>query len=136
VTVGFNPLRWRLETEQKHLIEELERLKTNVRPADETREDSPFGIGEEAATQSSELEKRLALDKRMRDQLAEVEHALRKFEQGTYGLCDACGQPIDPARLEALPQANLCLSCKASQAKTATGQRLVKMVKRAKPSGK
>ena len=50
---------------------------------------------------------------------AGVEHALRKFEEGTYGLCDSCGQPIDPARLEALPQASLCLSCKAKQAKDA-----------------
>ena len=117
MTTDFNPLRWRLETERKRLIEELERLKTNVCAADERRKGSPYSNEDEAATESSELEKRLALDKRIRDQLAEVEHALHKFEQGTYGLCDACGQPIDPARLEALPQANLCLSCKSLQAK-------------------
>ncbi|MBA7707673.1 RNA polymerase-binding transcription factor DksA [subsurface metagenome] len=38
-----------------------------------------------------------------------------KCDEGTYGLCDACGQPIDPARLEALPEASLCLSCKAAE---------------------
>ncbi|MBA7610741.1 RNA polymerase-binding transcription factor DksA [subsurface metagenome] len=91
-------------------MEEFERLKTNVRA--ERREGSPFGKREEEATESFELEKRLALEKGIKDRLAEVEHALHKFENGTYGLCDACGQPIDPARLEALPQASLCLSCK------------------------
>ena len=117
MTTNFNLLRSRLEMEQKHLNEELEQLKANIRPADERREGSPFGKREEEATESFELEKRIALEKRTRDLLAEVEHTLHKFDQGTYGLCDSCGQPIDPARLEALPQASLCLSCKAKNAK-------------------
>ena len=120
MTMGFNLLRSRLEQEQKRLTEDLEQLKANTRP--ERREGSPFGKREEEATESFELEKRLALEKRIKDQLAEIEHALDKFDKGTYGLCDNCGQPIDPARLEALPQANLCLSCKALQAKNAKGK--------------
>jgi DnaK suppressor protein len=119
VATQFNLLRSHLESEQKRLISELEQLKASARPADERREGSPFGKREEEATETLELETRLALEKRIRVQLAEIEHALSKFENGTYGLCDICGQPIDPARLEALPQANLCLSCKASQAKDA-----------------
>ena len=119
VTTDFNLLRSRLQSEQKHLTEQLEQLKTSVRPAGERREGSPFGKREEEATESLELEKRLALEKRVREQLAEVSHALHKFEEGTYGLCDSCGQPIDPARLEALPQARRCMSCKAQQAKNA-----------------
>ena len=122
MTTGFNLHRSSLEAERKRLIEELEQFRASVRPADERREGSPFGKREEEATETQELEKRLALEKRTRDQLAEVEHALHKFEEGTYGLCDICGQPIDPARLEALPQANLCLSCKAHQAKNAKGK--------------
>jgi len=122
MTVDFNILRSRLEDEQKHLIEELEQLQANVRPVEERREGSPFGKREEAATESLELEKRLALEKSLRNQLSEVEHTLHKFEEGTYGLCDSCGQPISPDRLEALPRANLCLSCKAQQAKNAKGK--------------
>jgi len=122
VTTGFNILRSRLESELKRLNEELEQLIAGVRPADERREGSPFGKREEEATETLELEKRLALEKRIRSELAGVEHALHKFEQETYGLCDSCGQPIDPARLEALPQASLCLSCKALQAKNAKGK--------------
>jgi len=122
MTVDFNMLRAQLENEHKRLTEELEQLEASIRPAKERREGSPFGKREEEAAESFELEKRLALEKQLRDSLADVEHALRKFEEGSYGLCDICGQPIDPARLEALPQANLCLNCKASQAKNVKGK--------------
>jgi len=122
VVTGFNLLRSRLENEHKRLTEELEQLMASASPGDERREGSPFGKREEEATESFELEKRLALEKQIKDRLAEVEHALRKFEEGTYGLCDRCGQGIDPARLEALPEANLCLSCKALLAKNARGK--------------
>ena len=122
MTISFNLLRSRLETEQKRLTKELAQFKASVRPAEERREGSPFGKREEEATESFELEKRLALEKRIRDQLVEVAHALHKFEEGTYGMCDICGQPIDPARLEALPQATLCLNCKTQQAKNAKGK--------------
>jgi DnaK suppressor protein len=118
----FNLLRARLESERKRLIEEMEQLKSTIRPADERREGSPFGKREEEATESYELERRLTLEKSIREQLASVEHALQKFEDGTYGLCDDCGQPIDPERLEALPQATLCLDCKARQAKDVRGK--------------
>jgi len=118
----FNILRSRLESEQRRLIEEMEQLNASVRPASERREGSPFGKREEEATEALELERRLSLEKRIRDSLVEVAHALYKFEHGTYGLCDICGQPIDPARLEALPQAKLCMSCKTQQAKDAKGK--------------
>jgi len=122
VTTNFNLLRSHLESERKHLIEQLEQLEADAQPKEERREGSPFGKREEEATESFEFEKRLALEKQTRDQLAAVEHALSKFEKGTYGLCDLCGQSIDPARLEALPQASLCLNCKAKQAKNAKGK--------------
>ena len=122
MVTNFNLLRSRLENEKKRLSEELEQLKANIRPAEERREGSPFGKREEEATESLELERRLALEKQIRDQLAEMERALHKFEENTYGLCESCGQPIDPARLDALPQAKLCLSCKTNQAKNAKGR--------------
>ena len=114
---NLEQIRARLESEQKRLLAELNQLEANVRPAEERREGSPFGKREEEATESLELEKRLALEKQVRAHLAEVEHALHKFEEGTYGLCDSCGQPIAPDRLEALPQASLCVECKAKNAK-------------------
>ena len=117
MTTNFEQLRARLESEQERLLGELKQLEANTRPAEERREGSPFGKREEEATESFELEKRLALEKQIRNHLTEVKHALGKFEKGTYGLCDICGQPIDPARLEARPQANLCVNCKVKDAK-------------------
>ncbi len=122
MTINLDLLRSRLESEQKHLTEQLEQFEAGIRPAGERREGSPFGKREEEATETLELEKRLALEKRISEQLAGVELALKKFEDGTYGSCEGCGQPIDPDRLEALPQATLCMSCKAQQAKDAKGQ--------------
>ena len=120
MTTKFKNLRSRLESEQRRLLGELEQLQANLPPIEVRREGSPFGKREEEATESFELEKRLALEKQIRDQLDEVEHTLHKLERGTYGLCDNCGQPIDPARLEALPQASLCMNCKAKNEKGRT----------------
>jgi DnaK suppressor protein len=113
MTTDFNLLRRRLEAERKRFLEELKAAALVA----ERRERRPHGEYGELATEIAEVEKGLILEKRIREQLAEVEHALDKFEQGTYGLCDNCGKPIDTARLEALPQANLCLSCKAHRVK-------------------
>jgi len=103
-------------------MEELEQMEASANPTDERREGSPFGKREEEATEALELEKRLVLEKRIKEQIVSVEHALHKYEEGTYGFCDNCGQPIDPARLEAIPEANLCIKCKAQQAKNAKGK--------------
>jgi RNA polymerase-binding transcription factor DksA len=115
----FNELHERLKQEKMQLNSELQRLKAEEKSADGQREGSPFGKREEGATEAFELEKRMALERSLADALVDVEHALKKYEAGTYGICDLCSRPIEPARLEALPQANLCLECKAHQAKNA-----------------
>lgn len=45
------------------------------------------------------------------NELREIENALRRLAGGTYGECEACGEPISPNRLKALPWARYCLSC-------------------------
>jgi DnaK suppressor protein len=119
MTEQFKKQHEQLEAEHKRLADELTQLQNNASTAEERREGSPFGKREEEATETLELEKRLALENRVRQEMAKVEHALEKIKEGTYGLCDNCGKPINPERLEALPQANLCLNCKASLAKNA-----------------
>lgn len=109
-------LRTRLEADKIHISKELEQLKAG-HFVEDRREGSPFGKREEEATEALELENRLALDNKLTTQLAAVEHALDKFDKGTYGLCDNCEQPIEWARLEALPQASLCMKCKAEKVK-------------------
>ena len=122
MTADYSKLRKQLKDEQKRLTEELEQLHSSASSSEERREGSPFGKREEEATETLELEKRLVLENRIRQELAGIEHALDKFDKGTYGLCDNCGQPIAPERLEALPQASLCVNCKAQQAKNAKGR--------------
>lgn len=117
MTIDSKKLRSQLDGERKHLLAELEQLKADSSPPEERREGSPFGKREEEAAESFELEKRIALEKQTREHLAEVKHALQKFEDGTYGLCDVCQKPIAPARLEVLPEASLCIDCKAKNAK-------------------
>ena len=112
-------IRSNLEIEKKRLLEELEQLNADGRPSEERREGSPFGKREEEATESLELEKRLAMERRIKDQLGDIEIAMTKFETGKYGLCETCGKPIESARLELLPAARQCMSCKALQAKNA-----------------
>lgn len=69
------------------------------------------------ANENIELTSRLTAAQHTREQLARVDRALEKLAAGTYGLCDLCGKPISPERLKAIPQANLCMKCKARQEK-------------------
>ena len=47
--------------------------------------------------------------------LARTERAVAKLDDGSYGICDACGEPISPGRMRALPDGVLCVRCAASQ---------------------
>jgi len=107
----FDALEARLKAERLRLVEQFDALKA-TRPQEDRREGSPFGKREEEATETADLENRLALEKRVLDQMAEVDNALDKIVKGTFGRCESCGQVMDPARLEALPYAKLCVSCK------------------------
>jgi DnaK suppressor protein len=114
----FTKFLQQLKAEKARLLQEMEQIQTSQQTA-ERRAGGPFGKRGEEASQVLELEKRLDLEKRLKKALAEIDHALEKYEAGTYGLCDSCGKPIEPARLEALPQANLCLGCKVRQTRDA-----------------
>jgi len=50
-----------------------------------------------------------ALLNQLREQLAEMQRALAKFDDGSYGLCERCGNPIAEARLEAMPATRYCI---------------------------
>jgi DnaK suppressor protein len=48
--------------------------------------------------------------------LERTERALAKLDEGTYGLCDVCGEPIAPKRLAVMPEVGLCVECSREQA--------------------
>ena len=119
MAVDLKKVRTSLEVEKKRLLAELEQLNADGRPTEERREGSPFGKREEEATESLELERRLAMEKRIKEQLGDIDKALIKIDTGTYGQCESCGKPIEAARLEILPQTSHCMNCKSLQAKNA-----------------
>lgn len=67
-------------------------------------------IGDDAS-QIAEVSKSLALKNHLERLLSQIEAAIRRIEQGVYGVCERCGQLINPERLEALPYATMCLGC-------------------------
>jgi RNA polymerase-binding protein DksA len=70
--------------------------------------DSNFADSSQVTAERGEAE---ALAAKLRDTLDEVEEALAKLEAGSYGVCEECGKPINPARLEAKPAARYCIDC-------------------------
>lgn len=101
-TVDYRAL---LEEERTDLLAKLEEFSVG---AGRLSYDSNFADSSQVTAERGEVE---ALVGSLREALDEVEGALRKVEDGTYGNCDDCGQPIDPLRLEAKPAAPYCINC-------------------------
>jgi RNA polymerase-binding protein DksA len=70
-----------------------------------------YGSQAAAATQVFEQQRDLAMRDREKAQLMQVEAALAALDDGTYGTCRSCGQPISEGRLEAIPWSTLCIDC-------------------------
>jgi DnaK suppressor protein len=94
----------KLELVRQETIEKLENLRLDLRNMAEPTAD-------EADADAYEREKTLALVQSLQRKLESIERAIQLAQQGTYGICESCGDRIDPARLEILPQATLCLKC-------------------------
>jgi RNA polymerase-binding protein DksA len=77
--------------------------------------DSGEGAGDDqadAGTKTFEREHEMSLAANSRDLLSQVERALQRLDDRTYGICESCGNPIGKGRLQAFPRATLCVSCK------------------------
>jgi RNA polymerase-binding protein DksA len=68
---------------------------------------------EDIASDLANHEMTLTQIKELEQQLKIIEHALQRVEQGIYGVCECCGESIDPSRLEIIPETTLCIQCKA-----------------------
>ncbi len=76
------------------------------------------GMDEEyadAGTATFERERDLSLSNNIRDLTEKIDRALERIEEGSYGLCERCGRPIEKARIKALPYATLCLRDKRAE---------------------
>lgn len=70
---------------------------------------------EDAAKKREEYERDLPVEYLLETKLKSIERALEKFEKGKYGICEKCGKKISEARLEAIPEAQLCIKCKINE---------------------
>jgi DnaK suppressor protein len=66
----------------------------------------------DAGAKTFQREHELALTQQARELLAQTERALSRISDGSYGVCESCGQAIGKARLQAFPRATLCVACK------------------------
>jgi DnaK suppressor protein len=102
----------RLLAERKRTLEELKRLRSYM----EVGEERIISSGEDsvdAAADVYEREKTLAIIQTLQKKVASIERALRAAEKGSYGICEVCHQPVDPARLEVMPHTTTCVQCQA-----------------------
>lgn len=97
-----------LEHEQSELKKELSELGFGAQGQTGLDYDSNFADSSQVTAERGEAE---ALVKELRNALGDVERALEKFEAGTYGTCERCGEPIGAARLEAKPAVTTCINC-------------------------
>lgn len=67
------------------------------------------------ASMESERNFTLRLRDRERKLINKIQEALQRIEDGTFGICESCGEEIDAKRLEARPVTTLCINCKTSQ---------------------
>jgi RNA polymerase-binding protein DksA len=76
--------------------------------------DATTELNKDFAEQATELENRdvmIALGREGRAELVQIERALERMEAGSYGICESCGKPIAPARLDAHPASSRCIEC-------------------------
>ncbi len=77
--------------------------------------DSGDGAGQDQADLGAttfERDHEMSVLNNEREKLAQIDRALARIEDGTYGVCESCGQPIGKLRLMAFPRATLCMTCK------------------------
>jgi DnaK suppressor protein len=96
-----------LHRRRAELVDRRERLARHTRHREEP-------LPPDFAEQAVELENGetlVALDRECNAELREIERALRRIEDGSYGDCTDCGEPIAAQRLQALPAASQCIDC-------------------------
>ena len=104
-----------MDEEKRNLQKELEDLRREIQRLGETLASKPdygFGRGDPAIY---EWEMTLARQEALKNRVSRLEDLLQHMEEGRYGVCERCGEPIAPARLKVLPHTTLCIKCAQSR---------------------
>ena len=107
----------RLLEERGRVLREMEELESDLsRSLEDASGENPNDQHmAETAGATLDREMNLTLQDNARATLARIERAIGKVEEGTYGRCDKCGEPISEGRLKIAPYATLCVDCKREE---------------------
>ena len=95
-------------------LEEFERVSRSDTAQESSEDRSAYSLHmADRGTDAMEREKNLLFAQREGDYIDNIDAALQRIEDGTYGICRTCGVPISDARLEAVPTATQCVECKS-----------------------
>ena len=103
----FHANRDELNAEREHLVTQLQQLG-RAPGTSELDFDEGFADSGQVTAERGEVD---AIAGSLNENLLEIEAALAKLEDGTYGTCEDCGNEIAGARLEAMPSARYCITC-------------------------
>ncbi len=113
-------LQARLVEERVELQAQLSTIEEDTFAATQSESSGDVGLDDESAdagTATFEREKDLSIENNVRDLLQKIDRALKRIETGSYGLCDRCGNPIEKARIKALPYVDLCIKDAQAQSR-------------------
>ncbi len=108
-------IRAELDAERARALADLEIAESDLQGL---MRDAGEGAGDDQADAGASIfgrEYEMSLAANSREKLEQVEHALERLDNGTYGVCESCGNPIGKMRVQAAPRATLCLACKTRQ---------------------
>ena len=113
-------LRARLTEERTELATQLSTIEEDAFSTTQSELSGDVGLDDESADAGSatfEREKDLSIEQNVRDLLDKIERALKRMDEGTYGVCEICGMPIEKARIKALPYVDLCIKDAQAQSR-------------------
>jgi DnaK suppressor protein len=109
-------LRKTLMERRAELERDLEHLEGELRDLSVDQEDERGGVGNHFADDGSSLgeqERISTLGNDFREQIQMIDAAVERMDEGVYGICQRCGNPINEERLEVLPFVAYCISCQS-----------------------
>ncbi len=108
---SLDEARARLESEKEAVDKQLLDHGVELEGDENISVDAHEGFADSAQV-TAERSQHISLVEQLRSRRAQILAALRKIQTGTYGRCESCGQEIPAERLQAVPAATLCVSCK------------------------
>lgn len=100
-----------LEQQRQQLLQQQSELEERVAAIRRDLSGEHSRDSEEQAQERENDDVLNGLLEEAQGQLNRIAAALRKIDEGSYGRCEECGEPIDPRRLESVPDASLCIDC-------------------------